>query len=181
MFKRIFIFIFSVIIFLVFIFILINTFHVSNKNVEKTSFLIDQNININNYILNRFIKQKEEKIIIGKNNKEIENGYFDIKIEYLSDKILVYFNKMYKEEKVEKIYVDEKYLLEILTYINNKFSLNINDVDIKQLLILIKDEYLDYRLNQKNEFLQEYSFETKYKFSFCTTIDNMLILKITFK
>lgn len=180
MFKKRFIIVFSIVVLSFFICILISSFNISNKNKEKMPFNINENIDINNYILNRFIKQEEEIVIVGKNNKEIENGYIDIKIEYFSDKILTYFNKIYKEEKVEKIYVDENYLLEILNYINDKFSLNMSDRDIKQILILTKDKYMDYRLNEINEFLEEYSFETKYKFSF-SIIDNMLMLKITFK
>ena len=120
---------------------------------KKEEQIIQSNnsIEIYNYIKDREFDILENVTTIGKNKKEISNGYYDIKIENKQNYINLYFNKLYKEEYVSKIYVDENYLYEVIEFIDVKYELNFEERIKQELVILIKDKYLDYRNNNVAE------------------------------
>lgn len=118
------------------------------KNNEKMT------ITENDLLPDSFIKDREywgdqNKILIGKNVKEIENGYYDFKIEYYKDKIYLYINKPFKEIKKEVVEVDQVYMYEVLNFINNKYSLGIEDC-IYEYVILLTDKYKEFRSENTN-------------------------------
>ena len=115
-------------------------------------------------------------ILIGKNKKEISNGYYDVKIEGENEYLNLYFNKLYKEEYVNKIYVDENYLYEIIEFINDKYNLKLQERIRQELVILIKDKYTDYRINN-NEIKFEKNITQIYKCKIDVD-NNMLNVKI---
>ena len=150
------------------------------KKASNDVFIINENVKVEEFIKDRYVLKDDNVINIGKNEKEIRNSYVDLSIKYSENQVLISFNKLYKEEKVSSIYVDENYLLEILKYTNEAFNLSLEERNIKELVIIIKDNYMDYRKNNKNKFENEYTFDTPYKFRFFVS-DNMLNMSISYK
>ena len=147
-----------------------------SNNDEKTNIETNINIDIYEYIKNREFEIIDNVILIGKNKKEISNGYYDVKIEGENEYLNLYFNKLYKEEYVNKIYVDENYLYEIIEFINDKYNLKLQERIRQELVILIKDKYTDYRINN-NEIKFEKNITQTYKCKI-NVDNNMLNVKI---
>ena len=150
------------------------------KKASNDVFIINENVKVEEFIKDRYVLKDDNVINIGKNEKEIKNSYIDLSIKHYENEILLLFNKLYKEEKVNSIYVDEKYLLEVLKYINQAFNLNLEERNINELVIIIKDNYMDFRQNNKDTFENEYTFDTPYRFRFFTD-NNMLNMSISYK
>ena len=69
-------------------------------------------------------------------------------IDY-TDKIYLYINKPFKEIKKEVVDVDQVYMYEVLNFINNKYSLEIEEY-IYEYVILLADKYKDFRSENTN-------------------------------
>jgi len=83
---------------------------------------------IDKNITNRKIIIDEEKIRIGENEKQIENGYYDLEIFIKNNKsIVIALNKLWKE--FDKKLYQEEYVNEIVSSIND--ILEIDDCDTK--------------------------------------------------
>jgi hypothetical protein len=90
------------------------------------------NNNINKInIENRYVDINKNVISVGKNLKEIENGYYDFKIDIQKHKIIIYINKLFKQDVYMNMY-DDKYIDTIVNYINVLFELKL---DIKEYII----------------------------------------------
>ena len=118
------------------------------KDDEKMT-ITENEVLPDRFIKNREYKGDQNKILVGKNVKEIENGYYDFKIEYYKDKIYLYINKPFKEIKKEVVDVDQVYMYEVLNFINNKYSLEIEEY-IYEYVILLADKYKDFRSENTN-------------------------------
>ena len=155
-----------------------------NINVPKyeaKKIIANSNINLYEFIKNRTFLEEENILYIGKNKKEIENGYYDIKVEYSKEKLNVFFNKLYVEEYSDKVYVDQNYLYEILNIINKKYDLKLEEIKLQELVILISDNYLEFReskLNEKSSQTQDINLDYYYNF---LAKENMLVFNIYIK
>lgn len=97
------------------------------------------------YFQNRYVNVdfSDNTVIIGRTKKEIENGYFDIKINTNKDYLEIYINKLTKEEKVTEYIVDE-YLDELYKYIKLLLNIEDNEQVIKKCIF---EEFSNLRNN----------------------------------
>ena len=153
--NNIFIYIFLVII--VILVALISIFLVSSKYQKSKLKLEENNLklypyqyvnNVDKDKLNKFFKNrviyfsKKNIFLVGKSNKELQNGYYDIKFSVDEKNMLVYINKLQKSDNNFKD-ISEEYLTELKNCM--KYFLNLEDVDI--LIDSAKIEYLNLRNN----------------------------------
>lgn len=71
---------------------------------------------------NREILKVDKNLLIGYSKKELENGYYDLKIYEENDTLFMHLNKVWKEFN-DKLY-EEKYVEQIVNSILNVFELN---------------------------------------------------------
>ncbi len=175
--------IFTVILLVTFIVALVRLTLVNDIRFKdkKNKINIEEKIDIREIVKDRTLVEEENKIVIGNNEKEIQNQYFDIKIEVFSDNIKVFFNKLLKKNIVKDgIYVDEEYLYQVLNLIDNKYMLSLEDIKIKELVIIISDEFENFRKNLATINKKDLNIDDKYNFNIYTD-ENMLKLDITLK
>lgn len=175
--------IFTVILLVTFIVALVRLTLVNDIRFKdkKNKINIEEKIDIREIVKDRTLVEEENKIVIGNNEKEIQNQYFDIKIEVFSDNIKVFFNKLLKKNVVKDgIYVDEEYLYQVLNLIYNKYMLSLEDIKIKELVIIISDEFENFRKNLATINKKDLNIDDKYNFNIYTD-ENMLKLDITLK
>lgn len=118
------------------------------KKLQMTSKEELEDIFINRYIN---IDYNKNSITIGKNKKEVENEYYDIKTYFIENRLKIYINKLTKDE-VECNKVDEIYIKELCNYIYN--LLNINNNEIKKeynLDTIIINEYNNLRNTKESK------------------------------
>ncbi len=128
----------------------------------------------------KIVKSKEKyEVFIGKNQKEIENGYYDIYINLNENIANIYINKLFKDYD-GKIY-DRNYLEEIINYIDYIFNMNLLEKDKKDLICKVEayykklrkiDEKIDYNL-ENNIYIHKFNVEFK--------IDNNMLKMILSK
>ena len=121
--------------------------------------------NTNIIRLNRFELKDRAKltkgnvIYIGENNKELQNGFYDLKIVLNTNEIRVYLNKLWHKECNES-YIEEQYLANICReLVNNlEFSKNKeleNKDDLEYVLYkYIMDNYVLIRQGIKSSSIQ---------------------------
>lgn len=130
---------------------ILNNFSIKTNKIYIKPKEYDFNLSAEN-ILNRYTYYENKNCIyIGDNNKEISNGYYDIKIQKQNEKLYIYINKLFKKSENNKIY-DEKYLEELITYINKLLDFKF---DFTKLEFKIKDLYLKIKTNQQKELIKE--------------------------
>lgn len=117
-----------------------------NMSVFRIKEYIDKNVS------NREMIIEKEKIRIGENKKQIENGYYDLEIYIENNKnIVVVLNKLWKEFD-EKLY-QEEYIREISNSINCILQVNNRGSEIYDYIILgytlAKSEEEIDKLNEK--------------------------------
>ena len=146
-------------------------FFKGNLLQDKSSLEIEPFNNFNNFFKDRYILYMDNIAIIGKNKNEVENGYFDIKINMNSNILEVTFNKIFKsfDEKHNNIFFSSKYYDEIFNLISYLGFNVINEVKNKCM-----EEYINLRSSYGNYNLEKYSIDNVDIF----TKDNMLCLKI---
>lgn len=124
------------------------------------------------------LKDEEKNILIGKSQKELENGYYDLKISVNEEVMILYINKLTIDEKCdsEKLVSDE-YLNQIVNLIVE--MLNVNEKSKQEILKNIKEQYIINRKNMySNEESKEFRLEIeKYNMKF-TNEENMLKIEV---
>lgn len=152
-------------------------FYLIFSNLYKESLLRKDNFwyfnnNFNKInIKNRYIKVNRNAISVGKNLNEIDNGYYDFNIDIYKDKILLYLNKLFIEDTYMYIYED-KYLDNIINYINTLFNLNL---DIKNYIIR---NYIMMREINNPKIKKHFIFDIKNISIKCKIEKNILIIEI---
>lgn len=154
-----------------------NEINQSNLNNLKSSNSIIFNLKAEK-IKDRYTYIKDESnIYIGNNLKELENDYYDFKlVKDNNDDIVIYLNKLFINYNEKSLY-DEKYIIEILLYINRVIN---NKLD----LLVLKDDIEKYYLEVKNIHNEK---DIKYlKTLNDVTVEffnesNMLVIKIKLK
>ena len=96
------------------------------------------------YFSNRetLVLKESNTILIGKNEKELMNGYYDIKFDIDKEKLCIRINKLQKDNMDFRSLSDE-YLNELKLFLID--LLNYNDID--EVIKIIKEEYIKLRSN----------------------------------
>lgn len=132
---------------------------------ERFEKYIKENINKNDKLINnRYVLLEENSISIGKNKKEIENGYLDIKLSIEKEFPKIQINKLFKEFNSENydeenIYVDTEYVKDIVEFINLIYGFNMDELYKEDLLNIILTQYTNVRKNYINNY-NEYQYTT---------------------
>jgi len=128
-----------------------------NENILDISlYRIEEVIKRN--ITNREILKVDENILVGYNKKELENGYYDLKITMSEKTLSVHVNKAWKEFN-NKLY-EEEYINQLVNSITNIFEIENNDA-YNQIYEYIVHGYkvskglIDNSLNDKNKLKAE--------------------------
>ena len=112
----------------------------NNVNEESNIQNIDYILKISDFhIKDRASLKKPHEISVGNNIKELENGYYDFKINNVNDQIDIYLNKLWYEEH-DKDYIQDEYLANICREIDKQ--LNTGEQEFEYFLYkYIKDNY----------------------------------------
>lgn len=169
--KTLYIIIFCITFITLFTFVLSNKFILLNQNKkeivtkkqnEKQEFFQDylknNQFKIKDLIQNRSLKIDDQKniIMIGRNKKELENEYFDIKISLENNLAKISINKLFKDVMLDKERkVDENYLNEVINLINITFDLKLDSNNFLVLKSYLKDNYINIRNLENVENLKE--------------------------
>ena len=93
----------------------------------------------------RTVLKKQKDIFIGNNIKELENGFYDIKISNLSQGVDIYLNKLWYEYYDED-YIQEDYLAKICRELSRQMCSTSQTEDFEYMLYkYIKDNYAKVR------------------------------------
>lgn len=152
-----------VLLLLGFLFLWMNKTKVSknNNNSNKTLNVSSERIItiLNENITGRCIINSGNVILVGANKKQLENGYYDIKIEIENaekkdNKIKIYINKLWKEfnsSLYEQVYAEE-----VAVSVNKICKICDNTMELKQFLIDKYSEAKSEKINSnKTSFVQD--------------------------
>ena len=131
---------------------LAGTIYVTSKK-EEQSVETDKNIvRITNfYIKDREILKVNNEIYVGNNLKELQNNFYDIKIQNAKDGANVYLNKLW-HEKYGDDYIQDEYLAEICRQISRNLNIQSGEEQFEYVLYkYIKDNYVKVRQNEMPE------------------------------
>lgn len=141
------------------------------ENLLKDEYEIEK---IKKRITDRFIKINDiEKVIeIGANQKELENGYYDIKI-YIKENYAVFsVNKLFKNFSLDKVTgtnikekIDEKYFEEIINTYIYLFDLKLDEKQKEILKEYVKFKYLELRSIENIDELNKIQTNNEIKIS----------------
>lgn len=122
---------------------------IKNKNKTKEK-LVTVNIDLNSIsIKNRESLLKDNILYIGENKKQLENGYYDIKIVNEKNRVIVYLNKLWYAQ-IDNNYIQDEYLVNLTRQIALGLSNVKNRSDLEYVLFkYIKDNYISSR-NKSN-------------------------------
>ncbi len=150
--------------------------NISNNTMTYTRFECDYNkFNVEDRFI--YVDRENNRIFIGRTEKEIKNGYYDVKINISEKEIILTMNKLVKDIQPNAL-VDLNYLQEILNTIENSVSYDNIILDINTNIIIEKIE--EQFVNVKNN----YNLEKELKIvisNFIITFDienTMLVLVI---
>ena len=113
---------------------------------------IKNNVSIIDFrIPERFCTKVDNTILVGENEKEIENGFFDIKIINNNKQVEIYLNKLwYKNYGTD--YIQDDYLANICRKIASNLNVDTNNDELEYTLYkYIKENYIKSRQNQTIE------------------------------
>lgn len=155
-----------------------NLYYKKNNNKYNLTDFIN-NVNeekICSYFKNREAILDENVISIGKNKKEIENGYYDIRFCFMQDGINIYLNKLIKDDISENT-IQEEYLEEIVYFLMSA----LNEENLDMLKQSLYDEYSSLRKNKEfNEDNLDYKSLEMYSYAVKFNIENNM-LKVEIK
>lgn len=116
-----------------------------NKNSDDTS-KESSNLQITNFEMEgRTVLKKQNDIFIGNNIKELENGFYDIKISGLSQGVDIYLNKLWYKNYDED-YIQEDYLAKTCRELSRQMFGASQTEDFEYTLYkYIKDNYAKVR------------------------------------
>ncbi len=160
-----------------------NTFCNQEQNAKSNNLYVlnfynnirNKSKDIENLIEDRYFCVSAENIVVGRNKKEIGNGYFDFKIFIENTKPIFYINKLFKEVNKE-IYVDQNYTKEIVKLVDFIFGLKLKSDSIDKITNIIIEQYKSIRSNYSdnyNEYCYRTSINDEISFTFIIR-DNML-------
>lgn len=117
-----------------------------NISLARMKTFLDENIT------NRKVIILENEILIGENEKQLENNYYDIKVSNQNDeKIIININKLWKMFD-EKLY-EKQYVYEVSNSISHILQYNINCNEIADYIIT---GYTEAKSNNKYKLENTY-------------------------
>ena len=121
-------------------------------NIKKTNVREYNTLKINEFNIKERVTIKDNnEIYVGENVKEIENGYYDLKIASQKDNVQIFLNKLWYK-KIDKDYIQDDYLANICREIVNEINISDNKDELEYMLYkYIKENYLNVRNNEKIE------------------------------
>ena len=123
-----------------------STYDITNISIYRIEESISKNIT------SRQILKKDNMVFVGYSKKEIENGYYDLKIALDEKSIIVYINKLWKEFN-ESLY-EKDYVNETVNSIFDVFEIN-DKLQKESLANYIIQEYLISKGINKEEINKE--------------------------
>lgn len=138
--------------------------YTKREEANKNKDIIDIKITEFN-IPNRVVLNTETGIYIGNNLKELENGFFDIKILNKNNYVEVYLNKLWYETYGND-YIQDEYLARICRKLSEELNKKVQEADLENILYkYIKDNYLNVRSGETVECVltKKYVFELDFK------------------
>lgn len=127
----------------------------SNKDIiqDRQTVLRIDNFNIEG----RTTFKLEDNIYIGNNLKELENGFYDIRIQNIDYGICMYLNKLWHETYGED-YIQNDYLAQICRELTSRLNITNNTEEFEYMVYkYIKDNYIRVRENQVVESIEIYN------------------------
>lgn len=149
-------------------------FIVMKENMSRKELLINKEVDFSKYDIKDRYEYTDGKFLkIGKNQKELENDYYDVKINNEKNNLLIYINKLVKNDDFQN-FIDSGYLIEI-----NNIIQDITGID--GLYELIYEKFLYLRNNNIDNISEGNIIENismnGYIINF-STYDNMLVIRI---
>ena len=140
---------------LVFVGILISIFITKKTNKTNNKDIILDNrkvLSVNNFNIDgRTVFKLGNNIYIGNNLKELENGFYDIRLQNIDSGICVYLNKLWYEN-YGKDYIQDDYLARICRELCSKLNVQNNTEEFEYMLYkYVKDNYTKVRNNEEVE------------------------------
>lgn len=143
------------------------------ENILKNEYEIN---NVKEKLPDRFILfDKEEKVIqIGKNKKELENEYYDVKLKAKNNFVIISINKLFKEFSINSVNmvedqknininqkIDEDYFEKIIDIFIYILNLNLDIQEKNYLKDIIKLNYLELRNVKNIDDLNSFNIDKK--------------------
>lgn len=131
---------------IILIIVIIFAFCVLKKDRASVNKLPNISIDLQNfYIENRTRLFVSDELLIGENEKELQNGYYDFKISKNSEALIVYLNKLWYGE-YDGDNIQEEYLAKICKELVKCLNIECEKQEVEyQLYKYIKENYLDIR------------------------------------
>ena len=152
----------------------------SNEEVQKNGKLLNkEQLKVENFNINGRVSYIDnDNILIGQNIKELQNGFYDLKIVNQNEQVIIYLNKLWYEYYGED-FIQDNYLAEICRCIVNKLNKNEKQNQEKQdleymLFKYIKDNYVKVR---NNKIIEKINIE---RFEFSLELEESIV-KLTIK
>ena len=151
-----------------------------NEEVQKNGKLLNkEQLKVENFNINGRVSYIDnDHIFIGENLKELQNGFYDLKIVNQNEQVIIYLNKLWYEYYGED-FIQDNYLAEICRCIVNKLNKNEKQNQEKQdfeymLFKYIKDNYVKVR---NNKIMEKINIE---RFEFSLELEESIV-KLTIK
>lgn len=108
---------------------------VITKAIQITDFAID----------GREVIKKGTAIYVGNNKKELENNFYDIKIDNVEGQVHVFLNKLWYE-RYDRDYIQDEYLAKICRELAIKLQIQTNLEQLEYAMYkYVKDNYMNIR------------------------------------
>lgn len=124
----------------------------SNNNNDVNDTLPENVVKITSFnIEGREILKVDDEIYVGNNLKELQNNFYDIKIQNTNDGANVYLNKLWYENYGDD-YIQDEYLAEICRQLSGNLNIQSGAEQFEYVLYkYIKDNYVKVRQNETIE------------------------------
>lgn len=111
-------------------------------------------LQITDFIIeDRTTLKQDGKLLVGYNLKELENNFYDIKIENTDKGVELYLNKLWYENYGQD-YIQDDYLAKICRELSKRLNIQYDTTQLEYVLYkYIKDNYLKVKQNEKIEKL----------------------------
>ena len=162
------------VVLIILILVIIFSFCVLKNDKTKENNFQNLNIDIQNFQLeNRAMLFNNNELLIGENQKELQNGYYDVKVLKVSNGLMVYLNKLWYE-KHEEDNIHEEYLAKICRELVKCLNVQSENEEIEyQLYKYIKENYLDIRNGENKDKIKVDKVIID-----STSIDNQCVINI---
>lgn len=111
------------------IFVIVKNFYANNQKIS----LVNEKLSISKYITNRTCIVEDKQVKVGNNEKELQNGYYDILLETDELVLKMYINKLWKREFNVELYENE-YVNQVSNYLVANTNCNLSKEEIAEII-----------------------------------------------